>query len=117
MQPINTAICSFGMSGWVFHAPFISTHPGFNFYGVWERTKNLAQERYPSVKTFRTLEEMLADEKTEILDPSPDDEDRITCRRLSNGWVQSFLKRNTSLKSTPAHKIDRTMPRRKRATS
>lgn len=67
MQPINTAICSFGMSGWVFHAPFISTHPGFNFYGVWERTKNLAQEKYPSVKTFRTLEEMLADENIELV--------------------------------------------------
>lgn len=64
---INTAICSFGMSGWVFHAPFISTHPGFNFYGVWERTKNLAQEKYPSVKTFRTLEEMLADANIELV--------------------------------------------------
>jgi hypothetical protein len=53
MKPINTAICSFGMSGWVFHAPFISTHPGFNFYAVWERTKNLAQEKYPDVKCIR----------------------------------------------------------------
>jgi hypothetical protein len=47
MNPINTGYLSFGMSGWVFHAPFITTNPGFNFYGVWERTKNLAQEKYP----------------------------------------------------------------------
>ena len=67
MQPINTAICSFGMSGWVFHAPFLSVDPHFNFYGVWERTKNLAQEKYPSVKTFRTLEEMLADKNVELV--------------------------------------------------
>lgn len=67
MKPINTAICSFGMSGWVFHAPFISTHPGFNFYAVWERTKNLAQEKYPDVKVYRTLEEMLADESIELV--------------------------------------------------
>lgn len=67
MQPINTALCSFGMSGWVFHAPFISIHPGFKLYGVWERTKNLAQEKYPIVKTFRSLEEMLADEKVELV--------------------------------------------------
>lgn len=67
MQKINTALCSFGMSGWVFHAPFIAAHPGFDFYGVWERTKNLAQEKYPSVKTFRTLEEMLADENIELV--------------------------------------------------
>jgi len=67
MQPINTALCSFGMSGWVFHAPFITTNPGFNFYGVWERTKNLAQEKYPGVKTFRTLEELLADKNVELV--------------------------------------------------
>ena len=62
MKPINTALCSFGMSGWVFHAPFIKVNPGFNFYAVWERTKNLAEKKYPGVKTFRTLEDMLADE-------------------------------------------------------
>jgi len=67
MNPINTALCSFGMSGRVFHAPFITTVPGFHFYGVWERTKNLAQEKYPSVKTFRTLEEMLADKNIELV--------------------------------------------------
>ena len=65
--PINTAICSFGMSGVVFHAPFISTNPGFNFYAVWERTKNLAVQKYPEVKTFRTFEEMLADDKVELV--------------------------------------------------
>src|SRR5215207_7992718 len=67
MKPINTALCSFGMSGWVFHAPFITSNPGFNFYGVWERTKNLAREKYPGVKTFRTLEELLADKKVELV--------------------------------------------------
>ncbi|MEP7253703.1 MAG: Gfo/Idh/MocA family oxidoreductase [Ginsengibacter sp.] len=67
MQPINTALCSFGMSGWVFHAPFITVNPGFNLYAVWERTKNLAEQKYPGVKTFRTLEDMLADEATELV--------------------------------------------------
>ncbi len=67
MSNINTALCSFGMSGWVFHAPFITTTPGFNFYGVWERTKNLAQEKYPGVKTFRSLEELLADKNIELV--------------------------------------------------
>lgn len=67
MQPINTALCSFGMSGWVFHAPFISIHPGFNLYAVWERTKNLAEEKYPGIKTFRTLEEMLANKDIELV--------------------------------------------------
>ncbi len=67
MNPINTALCSFGMSGWVFHAPFISLHPGFKFYAVWERTKNLSQLHYPDALIYRTWEEMLADPKIELI--------------------------------------------------
>ena len=67
MIPINTALCSFGMSGYVFHAPFIEVHPAFNLYGVWERTKNNAQAKYPNIKTFRSLEEMLADQNIELV--------------------------------------------------
>ena len=65
--PINTALCSFGMSGVVFHSPFLSVNPDFNFYAVWERTKNLAQEKFPDVKTYRSLEKMLADELIELV--------------------------------------------------
>ena len=67
MQLINTALCSFGMSGLVFHAPFLSVNPGFNFYAVWERSKNLAEEKYPGVKTYRSLESMLADDSVELV--------------------------------------------------
>ena len=67
MTPINTALCSFGMSGWVFHAPFINVNPGFNFYAVWERSKNLAEKKYPEVKTYRLLDDMLADDSVELV--------------------------------------------------
>lgn len=67
MKPINTALCSFGMSGLLFHAPFISINPKFKFYGVLERTKKKAQKIYPSVKTFQSLESMLADESIELV--------------------------------------------------
>jgi scyllo-inositol 2-dehydrogenase (NADP+) len=66
-MPIKTALCSFGMSGWVFHAPFINVHPGFELYAVWERSKNLAAEKYPGVITYRTLDEMLADKNIELV--------------------------------------------------
>ncbi|HMR17269.1 MAG TPA: Gfo/Idh/MocA family oxidoreductase [Mariniflexile sp.] len=67
MKPINTALCSYGMSGRVFHAPFISVYPKFNLYGVFERTKNEAQKHYPNIKTFRSLESLLADEAVELV--------------------------------------------------
>ena len=67
MKQINTALCSFGMSGWVFHAPFLQINPGFNFFAVWERSKNLAEQKYPGIKTYRTLEDMLTDEAIELV--------------------------------------------------
>lgn len=60
MQPIKTALCSFGMSGWVFHAPFIAAHPGFELQGVWERSRQTAKEKYPQIQSYRSLEELLA---------------------------------------------------------
>ncbi len=67
MNPIKTALCSFGMSGWVFHAPFLQVHPGFDLYAVWERSKKLAQEKYPNVKSYDTLDELLKDEAIELV--------------------------------------------------
>ncbi|MEO7310226.1 MAG: Gfo/Idh/MocA family oxidoreductase [Chitinophagaceae bacterium] len=67
MQTIKTALASFGMSGWVFHAPFLHHHPGYELYAVWERSKNLAEEKYPGIITYRTYDEMLAHEAIELV--------------------------------------------------
>ena len=67
MKKINVALCSFGMSGWVFHAPFIDGHPGFNLYGVWERSQKKATSIYPGIKSFETLEAMLADDAIDFV--------------------------------------------------
>ncbi len=67
MQSIKTALCSFGMSGRVFHAPFINAHPAFTLHGVYERTKELAKEKYPGVIIYRSLEELLADKEVELV--------------------------------------------------
>ena len=67
MQPIKTAVLSFGMSGRVFHAPFLKANEGFEFYAVWERSKNEAEKLYPGVKTYRALDELLADPAIELV--------------------------------------------------
>src|SRR5437763_1658008 len=67
MNPIKTALCSFGMSGWVFHAPFIAINPGFKLYGVLERSKNLAAQKYDGIKTYRSMEELLEDKEVELV--------------------------------------------------
>lgn len=67
MASINTALCSFGMSGHLFHAPFIDVHSGFNLYGVLERTKNVCQQKYPLVKTFKSLDDLLNDKAIDLV--------------------------------------------------
>lgn len=67
MPPIKTALLSFGMSGWVFHAPFITAHEGFLLHSVWERSKNLASQKYPGINTYRTLEEILDNTDIELV--------------------------------------------------
>lgn len=67
MDVINTALCSFGMSGKVFHAPFINLHKGFNLHAVVERSKKEAMEPYPEVKSYPTVEGMLADETISLV--------------------------------------------------
>jgi len=67
MQTINTAILSFGMSGKVFHAPFIELNPGFHLVGAWERSTKLIEEAYPHTKSYNSLEELLADDSIELI--------------------------------------------------
>ncbi len=66
-KPINTALCSFGMSGKVFHAPFIKQHAGYHLYAVWERSKQQAHEHYPGIRSYSTYAELLADPAIELV--------------------------------------------------
>ncbi|HEX3024314.1 MAG TPA: Gfo/Idh/MocA family oxidoreductase [Chitinophagaceae bacterium] len=62
MQKIKTALLSYGMSGKIFHAPFIDAHPGFILTGAWERSKKNIQHDYPNTKSYTSLEELLDDD-------------------------------------------------------
>lgn len=62
MQKIKTALLSYGMSGKVFHAPFLDLHPGFELTGCWERSKKLIRSDFPKAKSYKNLEELLEDD-------------------------------------------------------
>lgn len=62
MKKIKTALLSYGMSGKVFHAPFLELHDGFELIGSWERSKKLIQNDYPQVKSYSSFEELLEDD-------------------------------------------------------
>ena len=67
MQKIKTALLSYGMSGKIFHAPFLELHPGFELLGSWERTKKLIQEDYPEVTSFPSFESILEDKSIDLV--------------------------------------------------
>ncbi len=67
MKPINIVLLSFGMSGRVFHAPFIDMHPGLTLYGVLERTKQESLQFYPTIKIFRSLTDVLVDPNVDLV--------------------------------------------------
>lgn len=67
MQKIKTALLSYGMSGKVFHAPFLKLHSGFELIGSWERSKKLIQEDYPEVKSFVSFESILEDTAIDLV--------------------------------------------------
>jgi len=67
MQKIKAALLSYGMSGKVFHAPFLDMHPGFELLGSWERSKKLIQQDYPDAKSYPSLEAILQDKSIDLV--------------------------------------------------
>ncbi len=67
MQKIKAALLSYGMSGRVFHAPFIDLHPNMELVGSWERSKELIQQDYPNVKSYPSLESVLSDDTVDLI--------------------------------------------------
>lgn len=59
MQLIKVGLCAFGMSGKVFHAPFLKQHPGFFLSAIVERSKEESKEKYPDAIIYKSVEEML----------------------------------------------------------
>ena len=63
---IRVGLIGFGLAGRVFHAPVVSSVEGMELAAVMERSTNKAAERYPGIKVYRSLEEMLADDSLEL---------------------------------------------------
>jgi scyllo-inositol 2-dehydrogenase (NADP+) len=67
MHQIKTGIASFGMSGRVFHAPFIDQHPGFELTAIVERNKQDSRERYGYSTLLKSFSELLQREDIELI--------------------------------------------------
>lgn len=64
---IKTGVLSFGMSGKIFHSPFLKEHDGFELNAVVERTKKEAHLTYPKIKSYQSVDELLANPDIELV--------------------------------------------------
>lgn len=67
LQPISVGLASFGMSGLIFHAPLISSNPGFRLSRIVERTSEKSRERFPQATIMRSFEELVQDPDLELI--------------------------------------------------
>ncbi|MGI4874154.1 MAG: Gfo/Idh/MocA family oxidoreductase [Janthinobacterium lividum] len=65
--PIATGLLAYGMSGKVFHAPFLALHPGFELRSVVERTTQRMAQDYPGIVSYPSTEALLADPTLELV--------------------------------------------------
>ena len=66
-QPVKTGLLSYGMSGRLFHAPFVHTHPGFIFSAVTERSQKKVNQVYSGVKSYDTTDDLINDPELELI--------------------------------------------------
>jgi len=64
---LNVALCSFGMSGKVFHAPLISAEPGLHLHSILQRNSESALKDYPQVSIAKNLDDILHDQDIDIV--------------------------------------------------
>lgn len=55
------------MSGRIFHAPFLAAHPCFRLRAVVERHDPQAAQHYPGVRSYESVEGLLADPSVELV--------------------------------------------------
>lgn len=56
---LNVALCSYGMSGKVFHAPLITAEPRLHLHSILQRNDATALKDYPSVEIVKNFEALI----------------------------------------------------------
>lgn len=66
-NPIRVGLCAYGMSGRVFHAPFLDNLPEYELAAVTERHRKRAEQHYPKIQSYSSIEELLEDDSLELI--------------------------------------------------
>lgn len=83
MEKIKTGLAAYGMSGQVFHAPFLHANPNFKLSAIVERSKELSKERYPEAKIVRDFKDLINDNEIELIVINTPDSTHYTYARMA----------------------------------
>jgi len=64
---LNVALCSYGMSGKVFHAPLIFAEQQLNLHTILQRSSDSALADYPNTHIAKTFEEILENPEIDVV--------------------------------------------------
>ena len=67
MKVINTGIIGFGLSGRVFHAPFLHLNPGFRIAKIVERNSEDSKTFYPEAVVVKDYKDLLKDSAIDLV--------------------------------------------------
>ena len=66
-NPIVTGLLSYGMSGRIFHAPFLTTNPGFKLKAVVERHAKKMAADYQDITSYESIDALLNYDEIELV--------------------------------------------------
>ncbi|WP_225318826.1 Gfo/Idh/MocA family oxidoreductase [Cellvibrio sp. KY-GH-1] len=64
---LNVALCSYGMSGKVFHAPLITAEPRLNLHSILQRNEPTALVDYPQAKIVKSVDELINNPEIQLV--------------------------------------------------
>lgn len=66
-EPIVTGLLAYGMSGKLFHAPFLSTNSQFKLKAVVERNQKKMAADYPDIVSYNSVDDLLNDDAIQLV--------------------------------------------------
>ena len=66
-EKIRTAICSYGMSGQIFHGPLLKSNPNYEVVSILERLKNNALKHFTENQIVRSYDKILNDKTIDLV--------------------------------------------------
>lgn len=82
----NVGVIGYGLSAKVFHIPLILAVPEFKLYAIVQRSPkpdDNAEKDHPGVKAYRSTEDMVADEKLDVVVVTTIPDTHLTLAKLA----------------------------------